>query len=60
MFKVLERLLQDKIATEDITFSGSERFRGKIQGRCPEGALEASAKACPVGAFSPSGIDYRR
>ena len=60
MFKVLERLLHDKIATEDIIFSGSERFRGKIQGQCPESALETCAKACPVGAFSKAGIDYRR
>ncbi|SFT78303.1 Ni,Fe-hydrogenase III small subunit [Selenomonas sp. GACV-9] len=64
MFKVLERLLHDKIATENISLSGSARFRGQLAGKCPATALDACAKACPVGAFSRKGdsyaIDYRR
>lgn len=64
MFKVLERLLHDKIATEEISFSGSERFRGKLAGKCPKEALAACEKACPVGAFLRKGeeyeVDYRR
>lgn len=64
MFKVLERLLHDKIATEEISFSGSERFRGMLAGTCPAEALAACETACPAGAFSRKGedyeIDYRR
>ncbi|TYZ26974.1 NADH-quinone oxidoreductase subunit NuoB [Selenomonas caprae] len=64
MFKVLERLLHDKIATEAISLSGSARFRGKLSGKCPADALAACAKACPVGAFQCQGeeytVDYRR
>ena len=33
MFKVFERLLRDKIATEPISFEGSDRFRGPIAGK---------------------------
>ena len=32
MFKVLERIFRDKIATEQISLEGSERFRGTIEG----------------------------
>ena len=64
MFKVLERLLHDKIATEELSFLGSERFRGILAGKCPAEALAACEKACPAGAFSAKGedyaIDYRR
>ena len=52
MFKVIERLLGDKIATEKISLTGSARFRGKITGDCPENLRTACAKACPVGAVS--------
>ena len=66
MFKVIERLLKDKIATEELSFSGSERYRGKITGSCPQNLRAACAAACPVGAFKPAEneagytIDYRR
>ena len=33
MFKVFERLFRDKIATEPISFEGSDRFRGPITGK---------------------------
>ncbi len=66
MFKVIERLFKDKIATEDLSFSGSERYRGKITGSCPKDLRAACAAACPVGAFKVTDnaagytIDYRR
>lgn len=63
MFKVLERIFKDKLATEDISLSGSERLRGKIVGECPASCLEACAASCPVKAFKVDGdkyyIDYR-
>ena len=62
MFKVLERIVKDRIATEEISFVGSERFRGKIEGKAEN--LERAAEACPVGAFRQMGkeyaIDYRK
>ena len=66
MFKVIERLLGDKIATEKISLTGSERFRGKITGSCPENLREECAKACPVGAFQVTAdaqgyaVDYKK
>ena len=66
MFKVIERLLGDKIATENISLTGSARFRGKITGDCPENLRTACAKVCPVGAFKVTGdvqgyaIDYKK
>jgi len=58
MFKVLERLLHDKIATEEISLSGSERFRGRLAGRCSKEMLDACERVCPVRAFSRRGDDY--
>ena len=65
MLKMFERLFSDKIATEPITFTGSERYRGRIEGKCPSEALSACAKVCPVQAFQVTDdgeykIDYRR
>ena len=67
MFKVIQRILKDKIATEPVCLSGSERFRGQLAGKCPESLTSACASACPVRAFqsdeaSADGyrIDYRR
>lgn len=64
MFKVLERIFRDKLATETISLTGSERLRGKISGQCPSECLEACEAACPVKAFKVEGgsysIDYRR
>lgn len=66
MFKVIERLLGDKIATEKISLTGSERFRGKITGSCPANLQAACAKVCPVGAFAAGigekdyAIDYKK
>ena len=66
MFKVLERLFKDKIATEELSFQGSERYRGKIIGQCPQNLRQACAAACPAGAFKVAdnadgySIDYRR
>ena len=66
MFKVIERLLGDKIATEKISLTGSERFRGKITGSCSIAMREACAKACPVGAFAAAdneqgyAVDYKK
>jgi formate hydrogenlyase subunit 6/NADH:ubiquinone oxidoreductase subunit I len=66
MFKVIERLLGDKIATEKISLTGSERFRGKITGSCPENLREECAEACPVGAFKVTAdaqgyaVDYKK
>lgn len=51
MFKVLERLFHDKIATEEIKLTGSERYRGRLEG-CPSAScLKECAGVCPVGAF---------
>ena len=67
MFKVIQRILKDKIATEPVCLSGSERFRGQLAGKCPESLTSACASACPVRAFqsdeaSADGyrINYRR
>lgn len=65
MFKVLERIFKDKIATEAVSLTGSERLRGKIEGNCPPNALQDCVKACPVGAFQAEGydnykIDYKK
>lgn len=65
MLKMFERLFSDKIATEPITFTGSERYRGRIEGECPSESLAACAKACPVQAFQVTDggeykIDYSR
>ena len=67
MFKVIQRILKDKIATEPVCLTGSERFRGRLAGKCPEQLTVACANACPVKAFQPDKtsaagyrIDYRR
>ena len=67
MFKVIQRILQDKMATEPVCLTGSERFRGRLDGECPEPLLTTCASACPVQAFHPDEaaaagyrIDYRR
>lgn len=65
MLKMFERLFSDKIATEPVNFTGSERYRGRIEGNCPTEALSGCAKACPVQAFQVNGdgeytIDYCR
>lgn len=66
MFKVLERLFHDPIATEEINLTGSPRYRGKITGSCPAACLKECAGVCPVGAFwvNESGddcnIDYKK
>ncbi len=60
MFKVFERLFNDKIATEELSFSGSKRYRGRLVGSSEE-TFEACSKACPVEAFGEDGnIDYHR
>lgn len=60
MFKVFERLFNDKIATEELSFSGSKRYRGRLVGSSEE-TFEACRKACPVEAFGEDGnIDYHR
>lgn len=58
MFKVLQRIFKDKIATEAISTTGSDRLRGKIEGSCPSDMLAQCAASCPVGAFKASGEDY--
>lgn len=64
MFKVLERIFKDKLATETISLTGSNRLRGKLAGECPGNCLEACAVACPVKAFHANdnnyAIDYKR
>lgn len=62
MFKVLERLLRDPIATEAISFAGSARYRGKLVGSVRGDALVAAISACPVDAIGgeDGGIDYKR
>ena len=59
MFKVLERIFKDKIATEQIALTGSDRLRGKIEGSCNSDCLNKCAKACPVKAFQVEGNDYK-
>ena len=51
MFKVLERIFRDKIATEQISLEGSERFRGTIEGNGSPEMLEHCQSVCPVVAF---------
>ncbi len=58
MFKVLERIFKDKLATEKISLSGSERYRGPIEGTAKSDVLGHCAKACPVAAFSVNGDEY--
>jgi len=64
MFKLLERLLSDKIATEEISLTGSPRLRGALDGQPEAALLPACAAACPVGAFQVQGnayqIDYKK
>ena len=64
MFKVLERIFRDKIATEQISLEGSERFRGTIEGNGSPEMLEHCQAVCPVGAFQVQGdgykIDYKK
>lgn len=66
MFKVLERLFNDKVATEEISLSGSERYRGKLSGSLSAGCFHECAAVCPVGAFQVSSntegynIDYKK
>lgn len=64
MFKVLERIFRDKIATEQVSLSGSQRFRGKLSGSVEESLLPRCQAACPVGAFQAEGngykIDYKK
>lgn len=66
MFKVLERLLHDKIATEEISLQGSERYRGKLSGGVAANCLSECVAVCPVGAFQAGsdgegyGIDYKK
>lgn len=64
MFKVLERIFKDKLATEQISLAGSERYRGPIEGQAGGEVLTACAAACPVKAFAVSGdsyiVDYKR
>ena len=67
MFKVIQRILKDKIATEPVCLTGSARFRGRLDGKCPEQLTAVCAGACPVQAFQPDAasadgyrIDYRR
>ena len=59
MFKVLERIFRDKIATEPVSLSGSQRFRGKLSGSVEESLLPRCQGACPVGAFQVEGSGYR-
>ena len=58
MFKVLERIFRDKIATENISLTGSERLRGKLTGQVPGSSLPQCQAACPVGAFQVQGDGY--
>ena len=58
MFKVLERIFKDKLATEKISLAGSDRYRGPIEGSADGDVLKACATACPVKAFAVSGEDY--
>lgn len=64
MFKVLERIFKDKLATEKISLAGSDRYRGPIEGSADDDVLKECATACPVKAFAVSGdgytIDYKK
>lgn len=59
MFKVFERLFRDKIATEPISFEGSDCFRGPITGKGELAELKDCEKICPVGAFAVQDDDYK-
>jgi len=58
MFKVLERIFKDKLATEKISLAGSDRYRGPIEGNAAGDVLKECAAVCPVKAFAVSGEDY--
>ena len=64
MFKVLERIFHDKIATEPVTLAGSERMRGRLSGEADSRMLAGCLDICPVGAFevheNSYKIDYRK
>lgn len=64
MFKVLERIFKDKLATESISLAGSERYRGPIEGEASGDVLSTCGAACPVKAFAVDGdsytIDYKK
>lgn len=59
MFKLLERIFKDKIATEEVSLTGSRRYRGALQGATDTRLLPACAAACPVGAFAVDGYNYK-
>lgn len=59
MFKVLERIFRDRIATEQISLEGSARYRGAVEGSCRPEMLQACQAICPVGAFQLQGDGYR-
>lgn len=58
MFKVLERIFRDKIATEQVSLIGGQRFRGRLAGRVERSLLPECQAACPVGAFQAGDGDY--
>lgn len=61
MLKLLDRLFKDKKATEEISFTGSERFRGRLSGSLQDEVLQECQKICPVNAIGVEGkIDYKR
>ena len=64
MLKLLEAIFKGKIATEEIHTTGAKRMRGELISKAGECDLEASAKACPVGAFTvvegKPVIDYKK
>jgi len=64
MFKVLERIFKDKLATENISLSASDRYRGPIEGSANSDVLKECAAVCPVKAFNVSGdkynVDYKK
>ena len=59
MFKVLERIFRDKVATEAISLTGSERLRGKLAGEADSQMLARCQAVCPVGAFQAQGDSYK-
>ena len=59
MFKVLERIFKDRLATEEISLVGSERYRGPIEGKAGADVLAECMAVCPVKAFSVAGEDYK-
>ncbi|MCR5175493.1 MAG: NADH-quinone oxidoreductase subunit NuoB [Anaerovibrio sp.] len=58
MFKVLERIFRDRLATGKISLAGSDRFRGPIEGSTSSEILARCAASCPVAAFDVKGEDY--